>query len=44
MTGTIYPSLRDRTVLITGGSTGIGAALAAACAHLERPGGRPGFG
>jgi len=27
MTGAIYPSLRDRTVLVTGGATGIGASL-----------------
>jgi D-xylose 1-dehydrogenase len=28
-----YPSLRDRTILITGGATGIGAALVEAFAH-----------
>lgn len=27
MTGALYPSLRDRNILITGGATGIGAAL-----------------
>jgi len=40
MTGTIYPSLRDRTVLITGGSTGIGASLVE---HFARAGSRVGF-
>src|ERR1700734_1718688 len=28
-----YPSLRDRTILITGGATGIGASLVEAFAH-----------
>ena len=40
MTGTIYPSLRDRTVLITGGATGIGASLVE---HFARAGSRVAF-
>jgi NAD(P)-dependent dehydrogenase (short-subunit alcohol dehydrogenase family) len=40
MTGTIYPSLRDRTVLVTGGATGIGASLVE---HFARAGSRVGF-
>src|SRR6187399_1960752 len=40
MTGTIYPSLRDRTVLITGGATGIGASLVE---HFASAGSRVAF-
>ena len=40
MIGAIYPSLRDRTVLITGGATGIGASLVE---HFARAGSRVGF-
>jgi len=40
MTGAIYPSLRDRTVLITGGATGIGQSLVE---HFARAGSRVGF-
>jgi NAD(P)-dependent dehydrogenase (short-subunit alcohol dehydrogenase family) len=40
MTDTIYPSLRDRTVLITGGATGIGASLVE---HFARQGSRVAF-
>jgi len=40
MTGTIYPSLRDRSVLITGGATGIGASLVE---HFAMAGSRVGF-
>lgn len=39
-TRTTYPSLRGRTVLITGGATGIGAALVA---HFHAQGSRVGF-
>ena len=40
MTGAIYPSLRDRTVLVTGGATGIGASLVE---HFARAGSRVAF-
>ena len=40
MTDATYPSLRDRGVLITGGSTGIGASLVE---HFARAGSRVGF-
>ena len=40
MSGAVYPSLRDRAVLITGGATGIGASLVE---HFARAGSRVGF-
>jgi NAD(P)-dependent dehydrogenase (short-subunit alcohol dehydrogenase family) len=40
MTFAIYPSREDRAVLITGGATGIGAALVE---HFARQGARVGF-
>jgi len=40
MTGAIYPSLRDRTVLVTGGATGIGASLVE---HFAAAGSRVAF-
>jgi NAD(P)-dependent dehydrogenase (short-subunit alcohol dehydrogenase family) len=40
VTDAIYPSLRDRTVLVTGGATGIGASLVE---HFARAGSRVGF-